>query len=202
MLQTQPVLSSPKAHGPAQQLGTPSSQPWKASSWERQLVTTTLGQGRSLSGQLLNTAATENLAKERNPSLFSLPKPMGQDGQCSGQLRVYSCPFPGCPQPCAIFIPPCPRQTAECRWLSLGAIECRELHSPYAQVPQGYTPDMHCQDGATVLTCPYAQFPSKCCSWVKSCSNGISSVTSALKTPLAPKAAALCAVPSMQQVWV
>lgn len=76
MLQTQPVLSSPKAHRPAQQLGTPSSQPWKAGSQERQLVTTILGQGRSLFGQLLNTAVTENLAKERNPSLFLLPKPV------------------------------------------------------------------------------------------------------------------------------
>lgn len=72
----QPALSSPKAHGPAQQLGTPSSQPWKAGSQERQLVTTSLGQGRSLFGQLLNTAVTDNLAKERNPSLFSLPKPV------------------------------------------------------------------------------------------------------------------------------
>lgn len=71
----QPVLSSPKAHWLAQQLGTPSSQPWKADSQERQLVTTTLGQGRSLFGELLNTA-TENLANERNSSLFLLPKPV------------------------------------------------------------------------------------------------------------------------------
>lgn len=72
----QPVLSSPKAQWLAQQLGTPSSQPWKAGSQERQLVTTTLGQGRSFFGELLNAAATENLANERNPSLFLLPKPV------------------------------------------------------------------------------------------------------------------------------
>lgn len=100
MLQTQPVLSSPKAHWPAQQLGTPSSQPWKAGSQERQLVTTTLGQGRSLFEELLNTAAMENLGNERNPSLFSLPKPVRAEGQCSHQPGASSCPLPGCPQPC------------------------------------------------------------------------------------------------------
>lgn len=112
MLQTQPVLSSPKAYRPAQQLGTPSSQPWEASSQDRQLVTTTLGQGRSLFGELLNIAVTENLAKGRNPSLLRYPNPSGQDGQRSRQPSTHSCPFPDCPQLCAISIPPCPRQSA------------------------------------------------------------------------------------------
>lgn len=97
MLQTQPVLFSPKAHRPAQQLDTPSSQPWKASSQDRQLVTTTLGQGRSLFGELLNTAVTENLANERNPSLLHYPNPSGQDGQCSTPAQHPLLPVPCLP---------------------------------------------------------------------------------------------------------
>lgn len=70
------VLSSPKAHaaGSAARRAL-SSQTWKANSQERQLVTTTLFQGSSLFGELLNKAGTENLAKEQKSSPSSLPKP-------------------------------------------------------------------------------------------------------------------------------
>lgn len=169
MLQTQPVLSSPKAHWPAQQLGTPSSQPWKAGLQERQLVTTTLGQGRSLFEELWNTAATENLGKKSLPFLATRTcqgrRPVLTPAQC--QLlptpwlptALWASPF------CLVHDRVQGTGTQKvCRWLSLDATEHRELQSPCTQVPWGYTPGVHSlgsQDGATVLTCPYAQFPSK-----------------------------------------
>lgn len=77
MLQMHTVLFPPKAHtaGSAARRA-PSSQPWKANSQERQLVTTALLQGSSLFGELLNKAVTENLAKEDKSLPSSLPKPV------------------------------------------------------------------------------------------------------------------------------
>lgn len=119
-----------------------------------------------------NTAVMENLAKERNPPLFSPPKlvragrPVLTPAQCS-LLPAPWLPTALCHLHAALSTTGC-RAPGHRRWLSLGATENRELQSPCTRIPEGYTPgDMHSQDGATVLTCPYAQFPSKCAQGLK-----------------------------------
>jgi len=77
MLQMHTVLFSPKAHTTGSAACRALfSQTWKANSQERQLVTTTLFQGSSLFGELLNKAVTENLAKKDKSLPSSLPKPV------------------------------------------------------------------------------------------------------------------------------